>query len=172
MLDRVVHEIRNDLGGAIAIPPPGALLFGGDHDLRLGSGPANLGDDFSDNGRQLDVGGMNRNAAAEAGAREVEQLGNHAAGAPCAADDGERRLLLRLGEASAGDKLLRSQHHGGQRRSQIVSEDADELLPLATGYPGLLEIVFQLDTFVVGLQLEGDERRQKSKDVEMLLRNL
>ncbi|HET6398562.1 MAG TPA: hypothetical protein VFH47_03310 [Candidatus Thermoplasmatota archaeon] len=118
----VRRKVRHHLGEAVHVPRAGRVALG----RRLEGLGAELGRHAAAELQQVGAAGLQGDAAAEAQAREVEELVDHTRHAIHAGEDavgraGEPGVVAR----QALDEL-RCRRGGAQRVAQVVAQDADE----------------------------------------------
>src|SRR5690606_24885746 len=87
VLHGVAAEVRYDLGEAIGVPMADEIAATLELDVPLGVGDAQLVEDLATEPSEIELGRIDRHAAAEARPGEVEELLDHAGHALAAVED-------------------------------------------------------------------------------------
>ena len=128
VLEGVGEEVLDDLDDAVGVPVAVGVALLAQLDAAVGEGELGLVLDAADEGVEVGGAGVDRDAAAEPGLGEVEEVADQSGGAVDGLQD-----PLDVG-AGALAQVLAAGHDGrgelddGERVSQVVADDADELL--------------------------------------------
>src|SRR5207237_10217524 len=126
--ERVLEEVPDQLRDTVGVERSAQNARYLDEHVAAGMAEGDLVHDLPDERREIDLAAIDSDAATEPRLREIEQVADHAPHPVSGARDPRRRggdgggeVLVPEYDPGAGDD-------GGERRAQVVPEQADELL--------------------------------------------